>query len=89
MTYRFYNGVCNADTMMALMTENDAKETERNRQAVRLIPLDYDRNAVPDCGYTGFAVLDNGDVYVVNYIKDDAEKAQIRGYRFCPNEWIL
>jgi sialidase-1 len=53
------------------------------------MPLDYDRNEKPDTGYTGWVQFEDGEIYVVNYIKDDASKAQIRGYSFYPNDIIL
>ncbi len=52
-----------------------------NRQSyVRVMPLDYDRNPNPDTGYTGWVQFDDGEIYIVNYIKDYAKKAHIRGY---------
>ena len=33
--------------------------------------------------------FDDGEIYVVNYIKDDAERAFIRGYSFYPADVIL
>lgn len=63
--------------------------TDRQEQKFRVMPLDYDRNAVPDLGYTGWVQFDDGEIYVVNYIKDDAEKAQIRGYSFYPEDVVL
>ena len=53
------------------------------------MPLDYDRNPAPDLGYTGWTQFSNGEIYVVNYIKDDSDKAYIRGYSFYPEEVIL
>ena len=53
------------------------------------MPLDYDRNAKPDTGYTGWVQFDDGEIYVVNYIKDDADKAYIRGYSFYPTDVML
>ncbi|MBE6593334.1 MAG: exo-alpha-sialidase [Ruminococcaceae bacterium] len=64
-------------------------ETERRRQRVRILPLDYDRNPSPDIGYTGWAQFDDGEIYVVNYIKDDADKAYIRGYSFYPEDVLF
>ena len=57
-------------------------ETIRENQYVRIMPLDYDRNPSPDIGYTGWVQFDNGEIFVINYIKDDADKAFIRGYKF-------
>ncbi len=47
-----------------------------------ILPLDHDPNPRPDTGYSGWCVLDDGTILVVNYIKDDADMAQIRGYYF-------
>ena len=63
--------------------------TQRRQQAVRIFPLDYDRNPAPDLGYTGWTQFDDGEIYVVNYIKDDADKAYIRGYSFTPRDVLL
>ena len=42
-----------------------------------------------DTGYTGGVQFDDGEIYVVNYIMDDADKAQIRGYSFYPTDMVL
>ena len=44
------------------------------------MPLDYDRSPVSDTGYSGWVQFDDGEIYVVNYIVDDAPNGQIRGY---------
>ncbi len=54
----------------------------RHEARVRIMPIDYDRSPVADCGYTGWVQFDDGEIYVVNYIVDDAPKGQIRGYSF-------
>ena len=46
------------------------------------MPLDYDRSHFADTGYTGWVAFPDGEIYMVNYIVDDAPKAQIRGYSF-------
>jgi len=46
----------------------------------RTIILDCDRSVHRDGGYSGWVQLDNGDIYVVDYINDDAPLAHIRGY---------
>ena len=58
----------------------------RNDLSVRIMPLDYDRSAVSDLGYTGWVQFEDGELYVVNYIVDDAPNAQIRGYSFRPED---
>ena len=52
------------------------------------IPMtfDFDRNVNADGGYTGWTQFDDGEIYVVNYIRDDADKAYIRGYSFYPED---
>ena len=50
--------------------------------------IDNDTAVHADYGYGDWLELANGDVYVVNYIVDDAPDScpQIRGYRFSPEE---
>lgn len=66
----------------ALLKSSEVTNAERHRQHVRIFPLDYDRNAAPDLGYTGSCQFPDGEIYVVNYIKDDCDNSQIRGYSF-------
>lgn len=55
----------------------------------RTIILDVDRSVHRDNGYSGWVQLANGDVFVVDYIHDDAPLAQIRGYRVSRSDIIL
>jgi sialidase-1 len=86
ISYRFYPcglkpcGVQN--TFLALTDEESVKCTDRTQQKFRIAPLDYDRSPTGDTGYTGFVTFPDGEIYMVNYILDDAPKAQIRGYSF-------
>ncbi len=73
-------------TLVGFLREDQLKETERKNQRCRIMPLDYDRNPSPDLGYTGWTQFSDGEIYVVNYIKDDADKAFIRGYSFYPED---
>ena len=85
VTYRYISG--GAQNMFAaFLREDQLKETERKAQRCRVMPLDYDRNPSPDLGYTGWTQFADGEIYVVNYIKDDADKAFIRGYSFYPED---
>lgn len=85
VTYRYISGGCH-NMFAAFLREDQLKETERRKQRCRIMPLDYDRNPSPDTGYTGWTQFDDGEIYVVNYIKDDADKAFIRGYSFYPED---
>ena len=73
----------------AFLQPEELKKTERTEQRVRIMPLDYDRNPAPDLGYTGWTQFEDGEIYVVNYIKDDSDKAHIRGYSFYPDDVVL
>ena len=88
VTYRFIPGGTQ-NVFAAFLYKEQLLKTQRNQQKVRVMPLDYDRNAAPDLGYTGWTQFEDGEIYVVNYIKDDADKAQIRGYSFYPDDVIL
>ena len=87
VTYRYLpSGTQNV--FAAFMSKRSAMCTER-KHGIRIMPLDYDRNPIPDLGYTGWAQFGDGEIYVVNYIKDDAQKAYIRGYSFRPEDVML
>ena len=77
------------NTFLTILKAEELTRTERAGTYYKTMPLDYDRNEKPDTGYTGWVQFEDGEIYVVNYIKDDADKAQIRGYSFYPNDIIL
>ena len=56
---------------------------------VRFAFIDNDRSLCTDSGYSGWVQLPDGDLYVVNYINDDAPRAHIRGYRMGREDWYL
>ena len=66
----------------AILKTEELTFTERCKQSARIFPIDYDRNPSPDLGYSGSVQFPDGEIYVVNYIKDDADRAYIRGYSF-------
>lgn len=55
----------------------------------RIMPVAYDRSPASDTGYCGWAQLDDGEIYLVNYVLDDAPRAQIRGYAFAETDIVL
>ncbi len=95
MTYRYmqggkgWHGHWTQNLFGAFFNERTALATERKEHSIRLFPISYDRSAKSDMGYSGWAELDDGHFYVVNYLLDDAPKAQIRGYEFFMNDVIL
>lgn len=85
VTYRHYPGASGPwakNTFAYLESVQSALETDRQKQSGIVLPLDHDRNPRSDGGYTGWVETKPGEFLVVNYIKDDAPMAQIRGYRF-------
>ena len=91
ITYRFMQGGSGffgayQNVFGALMQPETALETERKKQSSRLFPIDYDRNPEADTGYTGWVQFEDGEILVVNYIMDDAEKAYIRAISFRAEE---
>lgn len=92
ISYRFAQGGYGwgnsaQNTFIAITDENSLLEKDRKKQWARIRPLDYDGNAKADTGYTGWVQFEDGEIYLVNYIMDDASKGQIRGYAF--NESIF
>ena len=57
--------------------------------AGRTVVLDLDRSVHRDGGYSGWVQLPSGDIFVVDYINDDAPLAQIRGYLVRRSDYIL
>ena len=55
----------------------------------RTIILDVDRSVHRDSSYSGWVQLENGDIFVVDYINDDAPLAQIRAYIVNRSDIIL
>ena len=81
VTYRYIPGKTQ-NTFAAFLERESLFETDRQKQPAIIMPIDFDRNVNADCGYTGWTQFDDGEIYVVNYIRDDADKAYIRGYSF-------
>ncbi|NLL84546.1 MAG: exo-alpha-sialidase [Lentisphaerae bacterium] len=74
----------------ALSDEASALATARNDSAVRILPVDFDRSPLSDTGYSGWVQFDDGEIYIVNYIVDDAiDKGQIRGYSLRMEDFVL
>ncbi len=63
-----------------LEDQASARETDPVRQTGVVLVLDHDRHMPADQGYSGWAALPDGSVYMVNYIRDTGPQAHIRGY---------
>jgi len=77
------------NTFAGLTDVESCLARERSGARTRIMPLDFDRSPESDTGYTGWVQFPDGEIYVVNYILDDAPKAQIRGYAFREDEFVL
>jgi len=95
ISYRFLTGgvrpyaFSSQNTFFAVCDEESVKIPERSKQGFRIVPLDYDRSPLADTGYTGWAAFPDGEIYMVNYIVDDAPKAYIRGYSFRTDSLLI
>jgi len=95
ITYRFLQGGKGAlgwsrQNFFAALTDIEScLSTERNEAHARIMPIDYDRSPVADTGYSGWVQFEDGEIYIVNYIVDDAPKGHIRGYSLEESEFVL
>jgi len=95
ITHRFIQGgkgwVGNwtQNTFATLTDRESALAIRRGLAHTRILPLDFDRSPESDTGYTGWVQFDDGEIYVVNYILDDAPKGQIRGYSLTLEDFLI
>lgn len=89
ITYRFHQGGRLAtgaqNTFGALTDVESCLAREREGAHTEIMPIDHDSSYCPDTGYTGWVQFDDAtywsredEIYVVNYIKDDAPHLQVR-----------
>ena len=95
MTYRYMQGGkgwlghWTQNLFGAFLSERSVLAKGRKEHAVRIFPISYDRSPRSDMGYSGWVEIESDRFYVVNYLVDDAPKAQIRGYAFRMDDVIL
>ena len=73
----------------ALTDQESVLAQERAGAHTRILPLDFDRSPYSDTGYSGWVQFPDGEIYIVNYIVDDAPRAQIRGYALQMSDFLL
>ena len=73
----------------ALTDKESTLAAARGDAHTRILPIDFDRSAASDTGYSGWVQFEDGEIYIVNYIVDDAPKGQIRGYSLHMSDFIL
>lgn len=93
VTYRFIQGGQGGwgkgtqNFFAAAMDEASVRAKERRGQWARILPLDFDRHAHADLGYSGWVQTADGELIVVTYLLDDWPRGQIRGYRLSEAEF--
>jgi len=55
----------------------------------RRLFIDMDRSIHPDSAYSSWVQLPNGDLFIIQYIVDDAPMGHIRSYQVRRDDWIL
>ncbi len=74
----------------AVSDDASALAWKRGDAWARILPVDFDRSPKSDTGYSGWVQLPDGEIYIVNYIVDDAwDKGQIRGYSLHPEDFLI
>jgi hypothetical protein len=95
ITHRFMQGGLRwtgwwTQNLFAAITDRESiKAQQRESAHTRILPVDFDRSSESDTGYSGWVQFDNGEIYIVNYIVDNAPKGQIRGYTLCREDFLL
>ncbi len=95
ITHRFmqggkgWTGWWTQNLFAGLTDRRSVLATVRSEAHTRILPVDFDRSTESDTGYSGWVQFEDGEIYIVNYIMDDAPKAQIRGYALRMADFIL
>lgn len=76
----FFAGLTDLESVLA---------DSRDDAATRILPIDFDRSESSDTGYSGWVQFEDGEIYIVNYVMDDAPKGQIRGYSLTMEDFML
>jgi len=79
-TQNFFAGLTNKESVLS---------EERNQCSTRIMPIDFDRSAVSDIGYSGWVQFDDGEIIIIYYIVDDAPKGQIRGCSLYEHDFLI
>lgn len=85
ITYRFWQGGkfywgCWQNLFAGITDVNSVFASDYLDCSTRIIPIEFDASEVSDTGYSGWVQFPDGNLYVINYIVEDAGKAFIKGY---------
>jgi sialidase-1 len=95
ITHRFmqggkgWTGWWTQNLFAALTDVESVLAGSRDGAHTRILPIDFDRSPQSDTGYSGWVQFDDGEIYIVNYILDDAPRGQIRGYSLAIDDFVL
>ncbi len=96
ITYRFMQGgrpgfgYWTQNFFAALTDEKSAQTKKRDEAWTRIMPIDFDRSPVSDLGYSGWVQFPDGEIYIVNYIVDEAPgMGYIRGYSLAESDFVI
>ena len=95
ITYRFMQGGKGwvgwwTQNFFAALTDLESCRAASRKEAhTRILPLDFDRSPDSDTGYSGWVQFPDGEIYVVNYIVDDAPNGHIRGYALRESDFLF
>ncbi len=92
-------GLGTSPRQLVLHAENQASaadpESALNVRKSHLEPtfrrffIDHDRSIHPDGAYSSWVQLPSGDLFVIQYIVDDAPMGHIRSYLISRSDWLL
>ncbi len=92
-------GLGTSPRQLVLHAENQASaadpESAVNVRNSHLAPtfrrffIDHDRSIHPDGAYSSWVQLPSGDLFVIQYLVDDAPMGHIRGYLIRRSDWLL
>jgi len=74
------------NTFACLIDEKSLSKEPYCRFSV-ILPLDHDRSKKSDSGYTGWIETAKGEIYIVNYITNEALKPYIKWYKISEGEF--
>lgn len=95
ITHRFmqggkgWTGWWTQNFFAALTDKESALADKRAGAHTRILPIDFDRSPASDTGYSGWVQFEDGEIYIVNYIVDDAPNGQIRGYSLRMSDFLI
>ncbi len=86
ITYRYKQGAQKGwlgnwtqNTFLAITDKETLLSPDKKDQQVRIMPLHYDYGKYSDLGYTGIVQFEDGEIYIVDYIRNNEPNCYIIG----------